>query len=257
MRKLNLVTDIGNTSISLGFFDGDELINTARYKTAGFEIDGFISFMKESLSKNKIQIDEVSDGIISSVVPTLSRLVQICLHNIFNIEFPFLENKDNKIVKLDVDEPETVGGDLIGDLVAAKKIYSYPIMIIDLGTLTKVLIINDKGDFDRAAFFAGMRLSLHAMNSGAELIPELDHIDYPKDYFGKNTIDAMKSGVYYSMASVVAHLVDCRERLVSKGAKVVISGGYADIISKYVKGAIVDPDLCLKGLNIIVLEKNK
>ena len=257
MRKLNLVTDIGNTSISVGFFDGDTLINVARYKSKDFQIDEYVDFLKKNIKENKIEEKEVSDGIISSVVPKLSRLVQICLSNIFDIEFPFLKQEDNKIIKLDVDEPSSVGGDLIGDIVAAKTIYSYPTIVVDLGTLTKVLIINEKGDFDRAGFFAGMRLSLDAMNSGAALIPELAHIEYPNDIFGKNTVDAMKAGVYYSTAAAIARLADVREELVGKGTKIVLAGGYAELISKYVSGTIIDPNLCLKGLNILVQEKNK
>lgn len=238
--------DIGNTQISLGIFNDEKIINSYGFSVADFNKDNFSLF----LSKIR-ELKDIDNGLISSVVPSITLKVKESIEDITKVEIPILKNEDNKFVSLLVDNPSEVGSDLIADLVAAKSIYGYPCLIIDFGTLTKNLLIDRKGNFVKASFTPGFDIAFRSMSEKAELISSYRMSSFSKDYLGSNTFDAMSSGVYYSQISSALYLIKQVKKDYGEDTKVIITGGFSNLLNNELKEFIIDKDLTLKGIHII------
>lgn len=251
MKNLSLAVDVGNSQISFGVFEGNNLIARTDYKTPSFEVDPFVTHIIKFANENNIGADDCKKSMICSVVPRLTRLIQISIKSVFGIEPKLLGEEELSYVSMEIDDPSEVGGDLIADLVAAKEIYGCPALVVDLGTLTKNLVLDKRGVFVGTSFYPGLQVCLDAMSEKAELIPSAEELRVPQDYLGTNTKDAMNAGIYYVTTSAVSKIGETCNRLYGVEHK-ILTGGFAELIGEYVKGFTIDSDLALKGLNILM-----
>ena len=156
---------------------------------------------------------------------------------------------------MDIDNPMEVGADLVADIVAVTSKYGYPVLICDLGTVSKYLAINDKGYFYGASFTPGLQTSMVAFHSNTELLPDNTITEAPKKVYGKNTFESMSSGVYYgTMFALEGYYKAMKEKY--PNVKCVVTGGFSNII-KDNKDYIIDPNLTLDGLDIIYRKLGK
>lgn len=150
------------------------------------------------------------------------------------------------------DTPSQVGIDRLINAAAAIYLYGYPVIIIDFGTAITVDIISEKGEFSGGVILAGINISLNALSSATALLPPVPEITLPGDLIGTNTIDCMKSGIFYGVSSMIDGLVDKIRTRFGSRVLTVGTGGDAEIISPYCKAIDkVDKDLTLHGLRII------
>lgn len=251
MENLSLAVDVGNSQISVGIFAEYNLVDRLDVKTKTFEIDPFVTTLKEFASKNNIDANDISKSMICSVVPHLTRLIQNSVKSVFNIDARILGKEEIAKVAMQVDNPNEVGGDLVADLVAAKEIYGYPCLIVDLGTLTKNLVLDKRGVFVGTSFYPGLQVCLDAMSEKAELIPSAEEFNIPKSYLGTNTKDAMNAGIYYGTVSSIIKIGEECEKNYGVEHK-ILTGGFSELIGKSIKNFTIDSDLALKGINILM-----
>jgi type III pantothenate kinase len=144
-----------------------------------------------------------------------------------------------------------VGADIICACVAAHYLYGSPSLIVDMGTATKMMVMNDKGAFIGVSIIPGVLVSLDALARRTAQLPNIS-LEAPKSVVGKNTADCMKSGVVFGNASMVDGMIEriCDE--VGAELPVYATGGLASVITPHCKHNITyDEFLLLKGLNII------
>ena len=259
---VSLVVDIGNTTTVIGLFKDKELVDKTTYPSTldiSSSFDQAESLYKDFVLKNPLT-KELDGILISSVVPGLTHYIEICLRHFVGKDARILDISMVKDLKMDIDNPNEVGGDLLAALVATKELYSFPSVIVDLGTVSKFLALDKEGTFVGASFAPGLKSSFYAMSGTTALLPDIDKVkeriqsDVPQ-YFGKNTVSCMRSGIYWSCVSYVESI----SRNISKslgGAKLILTGGYSKYIYEVLKkdDFIYDPDLVLKGLNLIYLK---
>lgn len=253
-----LAVDIGNTNICLGGFEGDKLLFTARLSTdAKNTEDEYASRLVSTMAIHGINREDIDGAIIASVVPSLTSTFSKAITFVFGIE-PLLVGPGIKTgVNIHCDIPSSVGADIICACAAAHGLYGSPALVIDFGTATKMIVVNNNCTFDGLSIIPGVMTSLHALSNSAAQLPEVG-LDTPNAVAAKNTADCMRSGVIYGNASLIDGMVERISKEFDKEFKVYATGGLAEPIVKYCKTEIIqDDNLVLKGINIIYSKNNK
>ena len=144
--------------------------------------------------------------------------------------------------------PSTVAADLIVSSVAAITYYGSPVIVIDMGTATTMVVIDKDGCYKGGAIVPGLKLSYASLASGTSLLPDISIIP-PKKVVATNTVDCMRSGAVYGTAALIDGMVDRMEEELGYKCAVVATGGLAQSIVGHCRHEIkYDGDLILKGL---------
>ena len=254
---MNICVDVGNTLIKIGVFENNVLLKTMSFKTCVNKSEDELDLIITSLfEKNNIIINDDTSIIFSSVVPSLNVPLKNVLINIFGENFYHLGPGIKTGVPMKVDNPSEVGSDLIADMVGAKNRYGNPSIVVDLGTATKVLLLDKDGFFSAASIAPGLIIGGSTLSSSGEMLPIVS-IEVPKNVLARNTIDAMNSGIVYGHLEMVVGLVRRFEDELGYKCKKILTGGNAHYIKNLISDEfVIDFDLAIEGLNVI-LEKNK
>ena len=252
-----LVVDVGNTHTVVGVYKGEKLefvtrISTNARKTA----EEYAVKLKAVLSLYGADTNKIEGGIISSVVPPLNGALKEAIKLIYGFE-PMIVGPGIKTgLNLIVDNPATVGADLICACVGAKEKYSTPAIVIDMGTATKLMILNEDGAFIGVTIAPGVELALKALSGGTAQLPQID-LDVPPVLMGKNTIECMRSGVIFGNASMIDGMIDRFNEELGRELTLIATGGLSKVIIPHCKHTItMDENIVLDGLRIIY-NKNK
>lgn len=247
-----LTIDIGNSNINFGVFSDDEIkfvarIATDRAKTE-FEYAGAIS---SALSISGIDKSEIKGAIISSVVPPLNTVMKQAVSLIYGIESLLVGPGIKTGIKIQCDNPASVGADIICACVAAHYLHGSPSLIVDMGTATKMMVMSSEGAFIGVSIIPGVMVSLDALARRTAQLPMVS-LEAPKNVIGKNTSDCMRSGIVFGSASMVDGMIDRIFDEVGTTLPVFATGGLSSVITPHCKHNITyDEYLVLRGLNII------
>ena len=252
-----LTIDIGNTNIVIGGFIGDELTFVARIATnANKTEDEYATKIKSILTLHNVEKNELKGAIISSVVPPLNNVMKRALKLAFDVDSIMVGPGIKTGINIHCDNPASVGADLICACVAAHHIYGSPSLVIDMGTATKIMYMDDNGAFSGASIIPGVNIALKALASDTAQLPQIS-LEAPKSVIGKNTVDCMRSGVVYGNAAMIEGMIERYNEETGKKLKAYGTGGLSETILPHCKYDItIDKDLVLKGLNILY-NKNK
>lgn len=240
-----LTADIGNTSITLGLFEDDALVE--EYRLAS---DKDLSLEEyEVLLKTLFKDFKVDGCIISSVVEELTKKFKTAVDNVFKINSIVLSTEINTGVKICLDNPEEAGADRIANAAGAYVLYNHPVIVVDFGTATTFDIVNEKGEFVGGIIAPGLNLQLKALNKFTSKLPRIE-VALSNAAIGHNTTDAILSGVLRGSASMIDGLIEQCEKELGSKAVVVATGGYSGLIANYLKRPFdfINPTLTLEGL---------
>jgi type III pantothenate kinase len=252
-----LAVDIGNTSITLGVFDGEKLRATWHVATGVHRLpDEYASLLLSLLRHQGLATADVKAVALCSVVPPLISTFEELFERYFNIE-PLVVGAGVKTgVSIRMDNPREVGADRIADAAAAHHLYGGPVIIIDLGTATTFGIISKEGAYIGGIIATGIATAAEALFTRTAQLPRVE-LAPPKHIIGTNTVAAIQSGIIYGYASLVEGMLARIQKELGVKAKVVATGGYAGLIARETKVIdVVNPDLTLIGLRLIS-EMNK
>lgn len=235
-----LAIDIGNTTMAFGIFEGKRLKSSWKISTRNI-------FSKSKVLKPLKDVDGV---IISSVVPKATPIIKKLIKNRFRIKPLVLGENIKAPIKNLYRNPKQVGQDRLVNAVAASELFGAPIIVVDFGTAITFDVISKRKEYLGGIIVPGIEISLEALSSKAALLPRIK-LSQPKEFLGKDTVNSMKSGIFYGFGS----LCDCLiERLKARFGKqsVIATGGHSHLIAKFCKSIDkVKSDLTLQGLRII------
>ena len=243
-----LTCDIGNTSITLGLFDNEALIEEFRLAS-----DKDLTLEEyEVLIKSLFRNYSVNDCIISSVVEELTLKFQKAVENVFKIKSIILSTKINTGIKISIDNPKEAGADRIANAAGAYILYKHPVIVVDFGTATTFDIVNAKGEFIGGIISLGIMSQMRALNKFTSKLPYTE-ISAPDNAIGHNTNDAILSGVIRGTAAMIDGMVEACEKELNEPSVVVATGGYAELVAKYMKKPFdfINPTLTLEGLRYL------
>jgi len=248
-----LAVDIGNTNITIGMFQGDELKATWRIGTGVHRMpDEYGVLILNMLSYNGIEPGDIKEGALSCVVPPLLTTFNEVFQRYFTIQ-PLVVGPGVKTgIRIRMDNPREVGGDRISNTAGAIKLYGgQPLVVVCLGTATVFDTISETGDYLGGAVAPGIAIAAEALYTRTAALPRVELVR-PKRAIGTNTQAAMQSGIIFGYASLIDGIVTRIQEELGKKAFVVATGGYADIIASESKVIDkVNPDLTLIGIKAI------
>lgn len=247
-----LAVDVGNTNIVVGVIKDEEIlfierISTNRLKT---ELEYAID-IRTICDIHHIDRSTIDGGIISSVVPQISGVIELAVEKSLHIKPVKIDVGMNTGIKILLDNPKELGTDRLADAVAAVAEYPTPLIIIDMGTANTVSVISKDKEFIGGLIMPGVNVSIDALASRASQLNGIT-IEDAKDLIGRNTRDCMKSGAVYGNAAMIDGLIDRIESELGDKATVIATGGLSKLIIPHCHRDIIrDDNLLLKGLGLL------
>ena len=253
-----LAVDIGNSNIVIGGVEGEEIRFEARLRTDATKTsDEYCIDLKMILEVYETNPKTVEGAIISSVVPQVLNSIKTALKK--------LTGKDALVVgpglktglNIKIENPSQTGADLVVGCVAALREHKPPMIVIDMGTATTLIALDQTGAFIGGAISPGVKISMDALTDRTALLPGLQ-LDQPKKAIGRNTIDCMRSGIMLGSACMLDGMVQRMEEELGEKATVVITGGIARFVIPMCRTPMIyDKDLLLKGLVTLYRENTR
>jgi type III pantothenate kinase len=241
--------DIGNTNIVLGLFKGDNILEKWRIATDLKKTADEYFIIFENLLKDLLE--KIDSAIFSSVVPELDFVFNDIFLKKFNLK-PIIVNYNLKLnIKLRYRNPAEIGADRIVNAVAASEIYKPPLIIIDFGTANTVCFVDKDYNYYGGLILPGINILRDTLHRWTAKLPKVSVIK-PDSIIADNTVGAIQNGIYYQTVGGINYIIDLILKNYEKSSKIILTGGLANLFKDDIDyDVIFDPDLTLKGLNII------
>ena len=254
-----ITIDDGNTNITVGVFDGDEVAATFRMTTKMPRTsDEYGMLLINLLEQNEINHTQIEDAIIASVVPNVMHSLEGAVVKYLGITPIIVEPGTKTGIRVVTENPRQIGADRIVDAAAAYGIYGGPVLVLDFGTATTYDLVDKDGSFLSGVTAPGIRISAKALWEDAAKLPEIEIIK-PDSILAKETISSMQAGLVYGQIGQTEYIVNHMIKEANLGeVKVVATGGLGRIIANETDVIdVYDPNLTLKGMNLIYKKQNR
>lgn len=253
-----LVIDVGNTNMTLGVYDGEELKATFRMMTKTPRTSDEYGVMLNTLLNTKgISTQMIEGCIVASVVPDVMHSLTGAIVRYVGVKTLTVGPGLKTGIKIITENPRVIGADRIVDAVAAYEKYGGPVLVIDFGTATTYDLVTAEGHFAAGITAPGIRISSEALWSQAAKLPKIE-IKKPKSILAQETITSMQAGLVYGQIGQTEYIIrKVKEESGLTELKVVATGGLGRLISDETEEIdVYDSALTLDGLRIIY-EKNR
>jgi len=124
-------------------------------------------------------------------------------------------------------------------------------LVISLGTCITYNLMQKNKTFRGGAISPGMHMRLKAMHTFTDKLPEVG-VDGDLLLLGYDTHSCMRSGAIFGMAAEIDGMISNYEKQYPEFNAILTGGDAAYFASKIKSKIFADPDLLLKGLNLIV-----
>lgn len=248
-----LTVDIGNTNITIGVFKDDSLLFTSRLATDRKRTaDQYAVELLNVFKLHDAEISDFSGAIVSSVVPEVTDALKGAVITVTGKTPQILNTDIGSGLKVVNDINGQIGADIAAVSIGAIRKYPLPCFVLDLGTATKIILLDENGKFMGCTISPGVGISLYALASRTSQLPTIN-LETPESSIGTNTVDCMKSGLVFGTAAMLDGLTDRMEKDFGKKVNSIIAtGGLSEeIIKNCHKDIIYDGNLILDGLKSI------
>lgn len=246
-----LAIDIGNTNIVIGVFGDDGLKGHWRASTdTARTADEYGLTLLGLFAAAGIDKGSLHGAIIASVVPRLTGTIAEAVFEYLGLTARMVTHQ-NCLVPVITDNPEEVGADRLVNAAAAYSVHRRSLIVVDFGTAVTFDFVTGKGEYAGGIIAPGIGISSEALFSRTAKLPMVEAAR-PTVLIGKNTIDSMRSGIFYGFLGLVDGIIERMIKEAGGSPVIVATGGLAPLVigeSKYITES--DEFLTLKGLKII------
>jgi len=247
-----LAFDIGNTETTAALFDGEVVGPHWRLTTnIPRTPDEYVLLLRSLLQASGIDVAAVTGSAICSVVPPAAQtLIHACLE-CFGRAPAIIDARAALPVKLEVDEPFTVGADRIANTLAVSRLHKRDTIVVDLGTASTYDCITADGAFIGGIIQPGIGTSAETLFRRTAQLAATD-LTAPKKVIGTRTDECIRSGVLYGAADSIDGLVGrIKKEWAVPNPLVIATGGFAEILRPYCQSFDkVDVFLTLRGVRL-------
>ena len=253
-----LAVEIGNTHVSVGGFDGDELVFVAPIATDTRRTSvQYAVELTQVFTLFKVDRAQLQGAVVGSVVPSLTPCLLEALSLLDIDDVLNVESGVKTGLNIQTEQPRLLGCDLAANAAWACAHAPMPCVVVDMGTATTFTVLNPNGTLIGTTIAAGVKMSMQALHEGAAQLSEVRLVPPRHGVCGRNTAEAIQSGILYGAAALVeGMLVRCEEALQQR-PHVLLTGGAAPWIAPHLKVAVQhEPHLTLRGL-CCIWQKNR
>jgi type III pantothenate kinase len=253
-----LTIDVGNSNIVIGAVRDDEILFEARLRTDATKTsDEYCIDLKMLLEVYHVQPSQIEGAIIASVVPHVLNSMQTSIKKLTG-KTPLAVGPGLKTgLNIAIENPSQAGADLVVGCVAALREHKAPMIIVDMGTATTMIVVDKNSAMIGGCIIPGVKISMDALTDRTALLPGLQ-LDQPKRAIGRNTIDCMRSGLMMGAACTIDGMIDRMEEQLGYPTTVIATGGIAKFVLPMCRHEIIyDKDLLVKGLAALYRENKR
>ena len=238
-----LVIDCGNSMIKLGLFNCNELKETYSIKTDRNKSSDEYAIIIQSL----IKVSSLEGSIISSVVPSLTLLLKEAIKKIFKLNSLIISKSLKTGIPIKIDNPSELGADMLSGAIGAYNKFKEPCLVCDLGTATKIYVVDKNGSFIGGIITSGLGISLKTLVDSTSLLIEVPLIA-PSHVIGKNTKDSIQSGIVLGHTYMINEFANKIEKELGYKVKRIVTGGYSSSVINGLHDFIYEKNVVLEGL---------
>ncbi len=247
---MNLIIDIGNSDVVFGLEqDGKypfiwRIPSDVNKIPAEYEI-----ILRQYFLENNVKTDQVAAVSMSSVVPDLNEtILQVCA-KLFAAQPFVISGEVIDKLNLEIDNPYEIGTDLASNAVGAYARYKQACIVLDFGTALTFTSVSARGKILGVAIAPGVKTAMKALSSNTAKLPEIP-LEIPSKLIGRNTIQAMQSGIMQGYVGLVKHMIEKTKEEMNDTPKVIATGGLSFIFKPLLQGYIdeIVPHLTLDGV---------
>ncbi len=253
-----LTLDVGNTNITFGVYDGQELVTTFRITTKiARTSDEYGILIRDLLRMNDVNRADIEGSIVASVVPNIMHSLTGAMVRYIGSN-PIVVGPGTKTgIQIKTKNPREIGADRVVDAVAAFEKYGGPVLVLDFGTATTYDYVSADGSLMAGVTAPGIRISAAALSENAAKLPKIE-IKKPESILAGDTVTSMQAGIMYGQIGQTEYIIrQMKKETGCHDMKVVATGGLGRAISQETDMIdIYDKTLTLDGLRII-FEKNR
>ncbi len=246
-----LTIDVGNTETKLGCFSGETLEQTWRVTTELRRTpDEYGVFFTQLFATSGVDPRAIEAVAVASVVPKLDWTLESSCRRFFGTAPVFLHPQEQRLMPVVTENPAEVGADLVAAAIGGRDAFGAPLIVVSFGTATAFIAVSGAGEYIGVAIAPGVTVSIDALIGRTAKLPQVA-IEAPRRAIGRNTVEALQSGIVYGFAGQTEAIVSRMRHELGTGAKVVATGGLAGIVAKH--APVVDavaPHLSLVGLRL-------
>lgn len=248
-----LALDIGNSNIVIGASENGTWVHQWRIQTQDDKTaDEYGVLFRSLFEADDLTYEQFDHIIIGSVVPQLTETISKVFTRRSDIQPIILNGKIDTGISIETENPHSVGADLIADAVGAHGLIQDDCIVVDFGTATTVMVVEDPGALSGVAICAGLKVTIDALVGKAAQLSQIP-LEPPPSVLGKNTVEAMQSGMVLGHLCMVEGLIGrMKDELYSDSIKVIATGGLSEKVGPYTNYFdVIDPKLTLDGLRLI------
>lgn len=247
-----LALDIGNSNIVIGTSENEEWQHQWRLQTdTDKTADEYAMLFKNLFDEADLAYSQFNRIIICSVVPQLTQTISQVFEKRSNSNPLILNGTVPTGITVNTDSPETVGADLIADAAGAYSKFKESCIVVDFGTATTLLAVQEPGEMIGVAICAGLKVTVDALVGKAAQLSQIP-LEPPPQVIGTDTMEAMQSGLVLGHLCMVEGLIDRMKKQMGP-SKVIATGGLSEKIGPHTSYFdAIDPMLTLDGLRVIV-----
>ena len=250
-----LTIDIGNSNIVLGGVQDHDIVFEARLRTEATKTsDQYCVDLKILLDVHGFSASDIEGTIIASVVPQVLNSMKTAVKKLTGKSCLVVGPGLKTGLDIRLENPNQTGADLVVGCVAALREHKPPMIVVDMGTATTMVVLDETGALVGGCICPGVKISLDALTDRTALLPGLQ-LDQPKKAIGRNTIDCMRSGIMMGTACMLDGMVERMEAELGCKTTVIVTGGIAKFVTPMCRTPMIyDKDLLIKGLATLYRE---
>ena len=247
-----LAVDVGNTQTHFGAYRGEELLEHWRFATVrSSTADELGAALRSLLGLRGYGFDDLDASIVSSTVPQLEPEWSAMASRYLGHDMLAVGPGTKTGMAIRYDNPREIGADRLVNAVAIRERFGGLAVCVDFGTATTFDVVSREGEYLGGALMTGIEISLEALSERGARLPKVD-LAPPRSVIGKNTIDAIRSGVVYGYAGAIDAIMRRLYDELGERTDVVATGGLAGLVVPYCEEIDeVDDLLTLTGLRLL------
>lgn len=248
-----LALDIGNSNIVIGASKNGEWFHQWRIQTdADKTADEYSVLFQNLLTDGDLSYQQFTRVIVCSVVPQLTQTISEVFGRQLHMEVLILDEATDTGITVKRINRKSVGADLIAGAAGAYEMFGDDCIVVDFGTATTVMAVQNPGVLIGGAICAGLKVTIDALVGKAAQLSQIP-LEPPPEVIGTNTRESMQSGLVLGHLYMIEGLIDRMKRqLGSDTINVIATGGFSEKIGGYTDYFdVIDPMLTLDGLRLI------